>query len=142
MYRNNYDNDNTTWSPVGRIFQVRRSVSKQSNTRSCRGDSCFFGGKNRQIEYAMEAVKQGSAAVGLKSKTHVVLVTMKRAASELSQAQRKVFKIDEHCGVAVAGLTSDARVLSKVIFHAVFMFYESCFVGLHLQKVESDRMLF
>ena len=34
-----YDTDVTTWSPQGRIFQ---------------------------IEYAMEAVKQGSAAVGLK----------------------------------------------------------------------------
>jgi hypothetical protein len=27
------------------------------------------------VEYAMEAVKQGSATVGLKSKTHAVLVT-------------------------------------------------------------------
>lgn len=35
-----YDQDVTTWSPQGRIFQ---------------------------IEYAMEAVKQGSAAVGLKA---------------------------------------------------------------------------
>ena len=34
-----YDTDVVTWSPQGRIFQ---------------------------IEYAMEAVKQGSAAVGLK----------------------------------------------------------------------------
>jgi len=44
----------------------------------------------------MEAVKQGSAAVGLKSKTHAVLATLKRAPSELSSYQRKVFKIDDH----------------------------------------------
>lgn len=41
---------NTTFSPQGRIFQV---------------------------EYALEAVKQGSASVGLRSKTHVVLLALK-----------------------------------------------------------------
>jgi 20S proteasome alpha/beta subunit len=29
------------------------------------------------VEYAQEAVKQGSAAVGLRSKTHAVLLTLK-----------------------------------------------------------------
>jgi hypothetical protein len=32
----------------------------------------------------MEAVKQGSATVGLKSNTHAVVVALKRASSELS----------------------------------------------------------
>lgn len=86
MYRSQYDSDITIWSPQGRIHQ---------------------------IEYAMEAVKQGSAAVGLKSKTHVVIATLKRASSELSSYQKKIHKIDEHMGVAVAGLTADARVLCK-----------------------------
>lgn len=85
----------------------------------------------------MEAVKQGSCAVGLKvsswgsghvparsaspnatsptpqSDTHVVLATLKRAESELSSYQRKVHKIDDHMGIAVAGLTADGRVLCK-----------------------------
>lgn len=34
-------------------------------------------GRIHQIEYAMEAVKQGSATVGLKSRTHAVLVALK-----------------------------------------------------------------
>lgn len=38
---------------------------------------CVFQGRIHQIEYAMEAVKQGSATVGLKSKTHAVLVALK-----------------------------------------------------------------
>lgn len=50
MFRNQYDGDNTTWSPQGRIHQV---------------------------EYAMEAVKQGSATVGIKSETHAVVVALK-----------------------------------------------------------------
>ena len=36
-----------------------------------------FQGRIHQIEYAMEAVKQGSATVGLKSKSHAVLVALK-----------------------------------------------------------------
>ncbi|XP_039116155.1 proteasome subunit alpha type-1-like [Dioscorea cayenensis subsp. rotundata] len=88
MFRNQYDTDVTTWSPAGRLFQV---------------------------EYAMEAVKQGSAAIGLRSATHAVLATVNKASSELSSAQRKVFKIDDHIGVAIAGLTADGRVLSRYL---------------------------
>lgn len=85
MFRNQYDNDTTTWSPQGRIHQM---------------------------EYAMESIKQGSCAVGLKSKTHAVIVALKRSANELSSHQKKLFKIDGHVGIAIAGLTSDARMLS------------------------------
>ncbi|XP_059453926.1 proteasome subunit alpha type-1-A-like [Corylus avellana] len=86
MFRNQYDTDVTTWSPAGRLFQV---------------------------EYAMEAVKQGSAAIGLRSKTHVVLACVNKANSELSSHQKKIFKVDDHIGVAIAGLTADGRVLSR-----------------------------
>jgi 20S proteasome subunit alpha 6 len=36
-----------------------------------------------------------------------------RNAEELSSYQKKLFPIDEHVGIAIAGLTSDARVLSN-----------------------------
>lgn len=141
QFRNQYDNDITTWSPQGRIHQ---------------------------IEYAMEAVNQGSCIIGIKSKTHAMLFALKvyarsfslsshecgsawahigyswscpvwanaqklivdrspfpyanthalpvarhaqRSANELSQYQKKLLRIDDHIGVAIAGLTSDARVL-------------------------------
>jgi 20S proteasome subunit alpha 6 len=61
----------------------------------------------------MEAVKQGSAAIGLRSKTHIVLASVNKAQSELSSHQKKIFKVDDHIGVAIAGLTADGRVLSK-----------------------------
>ncbi|KAI9669816.1 MAG: hypothetical protein M1817_004557 [Caeruleum heppii] len=86
MFRNNYDNDSVTFSPQGRIFQV---------------------------EYAYEAVKQGSVVVGIVSKSHIVLVALKRNAEELSSYQKKIIGIDEHLGIALAGLASDARVLSN-----------------------------
>lgn len=36
-----------------------------------------------------------------------------RNAEELSSYQKKLFPVDEHAGIAIAGLTSDARVLSN-----------------------------
>jgi len=86
MFRNQYDNDVTTWSPQGRLHQV---------------------------EYAMEAVKQGSATVGLKNKDHAILLALKRSTSELSAHQKKIINIDEHVGISIAGLTADARILSR-----------------------------
>lgn len=65
----------------------------------------------------MEAVKLGSATVGLKNKTHAVLVALKRAASELSAYQKKLFPIDEHVGISISGLTADARMLRYDSIH-------------------------
>lgn len=73
-------------------------------------------GKLHQVEYALEAVKQGSAAIGLRSKTHAVLLTLKRSTGELATYQKKLIRIDDHVGIAIAGLTSDARVLRYVTY--------------------------
>lgn len=86
MFRNQYDSDVTVWSPQGRLHQV---------------------------EYAMEAVKLGSATVGLKNKTHAILIALKRASSELSAHQKKIIPIDKHMGITISGLTADARILSR-----------------------------
>ncbi len=66
-----------------------------------------------QVEYAMEAVKQGSATVGLKSKEYAVLAAFKRRPSELAAYQKKVLPIDDHVGVSFAGLTADAKSLAR-----------------------------
>ncbi|XP_065357063.1 proteasome subunit alpha type-1 [Calliphora vicina] len=88
MFRNQYDSDVTVWSPQGRLHQV---------------------------EYAMEAVKLGSATVGLKNKDYAVLVALRRASSELSSSQRKIIPIDDHLGISISGITADARVLSRYL---------------------------
>jgi len=82
----NYDMDCITWSPAGRIFQV---------------------------EYAMEAVKQGTPVLALRSDTHVVLASFKKAHSELAGYQQKIFKVDDHMCIGISGLTADARVLAE-----------------------------
>lgn len=88
MFRNQYDSDVTVWSPQGRLHQV---------------------------EYAMEAVKLGSATVGLKNNDFAVLVALKRASSELSSYQKKIIAIDDHLGISIAGITADARILSRYL---------------------------
>lgn len=81
-----YDGDCVTVSPQGRIIQ---------------------------IEYAMEAVKQGTPVLGLRSKTHVVLCAYKRSQSELASPQDKLFKIDNHMCIGISGVSSDGRVLAE-----------------------------
>ncbi len=86
MLKGLYDLDCVTWSPQGKLFQV---------------------------EYAMQAVKQGSICLGLKSNEYVVLCSLKKLPSELACYQDKMFKVDDYIGMAISGLTADARVLCK-----------------------------
>lgn len=49
----------------------------------------------------------------LQSKTHVVLATLRRSPDEMSSHQLKMFKVDDHLGIAISGLNSDGRSLSR-----------------------------
>lgn len=59
----------------------------------------------------MEAVKLGTATVGVKTKNYAVLVALKRASSNLASYQKKIIPIDSKLGVSMSGITADARVL-------------------------------
>lgn len=86
QYQMGYDRAITVFSPDGRLYQV---------------------------EYAREAVKRGTTAVGIKCSDGVVLIVDKRVSSRLLEPSsiEKIFKIDEHIGVASSGLVGDARAL-------------------------------
>jgi len=83
-----YDGAITIFSPEGRIYQV---------------------------EYALELVKRGSPIVGVKSEEGIILAALEPQLSMLAAPMnsKKIFRIDDHVGVAIAGLSPDARVLIR-----------------------------
>ncbi|KAL3639815.1 hypothetical protein CASFOL_014783 [Castilleja foliolosa] len=65
------------------------------------------------FEYAIEAIKLGSTAIGIKTKEGVVLAVEKRITSPLLEPSSvdKIMEIDAHIGCAMSGLIADARTL-------------------------------
>ncbi len=79
-----YDMTPTMYSPDGRIYQV---------------------------EYAIETVKRGTLAVGIKSKDGVIMAVEEIPRKlQVSGITQKIFQVDDHIGIAAAGYIPDARV--------------------------------
>ncbi|MFB6143016.1 MAG: archaeal proteasome endopeptidase complex subunit alpha [Halorientalis sp.] len=70
-------------------------------------------GRLYQVEYAREAVKRGTASVGVRTDEGVVLAADTRVRSPLLERSsvEKLHKIDDHIGIASAGHVADARQL-------------------------------
>jgi len=70
-------------------------------------------GRLYQVEYAREAVKRGTASIGVRTSDGVVLVVDKRIRSPLMERSsvEKIHKADDHIGIASAGHVADARQL-------------------------------
>jgi len=70
-------------------------------------------GRLYQVEYAREAVKRGTASVGVRTAEGVVLAADKRSRSPLMEptSVEKIHKADDHAGIASAGHVADARQL-------------------------------
>jgi len=70
-------------------------------------------GRIIQVEYAKQAVKAGSTAIGITCKDGAVIIADKRIISKLivPSSVEKIFIVDDHIIATFAGLISDGRVL-------------------------------
>ena len=67
-------------------------------------------GRLYQVEYAIETVKRGSVALGIKTKDGIIFAADERPRKlQIIEEPQKLFKIDQHIGVAAAGYIPDAR---------------------------------
>ncbi len=67
-------------------------------------------GRLYQVEYAIETVRRGTIAIGIKSKDGIVIaVEEKPRKLQISDVAQKIFQIDDHVGIAAAGYIPDAR---------------------------------
>lgn len=68
-------------------------------------------GRLYQVEYAIETVRRGTLAAGLKTKKGVVLAVEEKTRKLQSPGvTQKIFQVDDHLGVAAAGYIPDARI--------------------------------
>jgi proteasome alpha subunit len=70
-------------------------------------------GRILQVEYAKQAARSGSTAIGIQAKDGVVIVADKRVPSKLivEDSVEKIMIIDDHIIASFAGFTADGRVL-------------------------------
>ena len=67
-------------------------------------------GRLYQVEYAIETVKRGNIALGIKSKDGIIFAADERPRKlQVVEESQKLFKIDQHIGIAAAGYIPDAR---------------------------------
>ncbi len=67
-------------------------------------------GRLYQVEYAIETVRRGAIAIGIKCSEGIVIAVEERPRKlQISKIAQKIFQIDDHVGVAAAGYIPDAR---------------------------------
>ena len=88
LNRSEYDRGPNTFSPEGRLFQV---------------------------EYAIEAIKLGSTAIGIQTSEGVILAVEKRITSPLMEPTsiEKIVEIDTHIACAFSGTKLNIRKIKK-----------------------------
>ncbi len=68
-------------------------------------------GRLYQVEYAIETVRRGTLAVGVRTAQGVILAVEERPRKLQTPGEtQKIFQVDDHLGVAAAGYIPDARV--------------------------------
>lgn len=88
------------------MFQSSSEYDRNVNTFSPEG-------RLLQVEYAIEAVKLGSSAIAILCPEGVIFAVEKRLSSPLliPSSVERVYAIDDHVGVVLAGYPADGRTM-------------------------------
>lgn len=120
LTRSEYDRGVNTFSPEGRLV-----LFFSAHFLVFYGDICD---RLFQVEYAIEAVKLGSTAVGIQTREGVVLAIEKRLTSTLLEPSsvEKIMEIDTHVGAAVSGLIGGMFIaLLLMPFNQFYIFQDA-----------------
>lgn len=98
-------------------------------------------GRVFQVEYAQKAVENSGTVIGLRGKDGVVFAVEKLITSKLYEAgaNRRIFNIDHHVGMAVSGLISDARQIAETARSEAANYRNKYGIGIPL-KYLNDRV--
>jgi len=87
-------------------------MTNQQQAQYDRGITIFSpDGRLFQVEYAKEAVKKGATSLGIVYEDGVILGATRNTPKLQVRNPEKVFKIDDHIGIATSGLVADGRTL-------------------------------
>jgi len=67
-------------------------------------------GRLYQVEYAIETVRRGTIAIGIKTKEGIVIAAEEKPRKlQIVETAQKIFQVAEHIGIVAAGYIPDAR---------------------------------
>jgi len=67
-------------------------------------------GRLYQVEYAIETVRRGTIAVGVKTKEGIIIAAEEKPRKlQIVETAQKIFQVAEHIGIVAAGYIPDAR---------------------------------
>ena len=96
--------------------QEEKKKKKKMGSRRYDSRTTIFSPEGRlyQVEYALESISHAGTAIGIMVPDGIILAAERKVTSTLLEQDtsvEKLYKINDHITVAVAGLTADAEIL-------------------------------
>ncbi|KNZ47577.1 proteasome subunit alpha type [Puccinia sorghi] len=120
MFRNNKKTQFSVNQTANHLYSLKTNPRNQQYSlfapRSITSSRiCTRGGKAR---FSLGRIEEQDTRLASSSQSKTPLLYL--STGELASYQKKLIRIDDHIGIAIAGLTSDARVLSSFyVFHSL-----------------------
>ncbi|KAJ7365914.1 Proteasome subunit alpha type-4 [Desmophyllum pertusum] len=110
------EHEQTYWFPILQLRNVHCHSLKMSRRYDTRTTIFSPEGRLYQVEYAMEAVGHAGICLGILANDGIVLAAERRNTNKLLDevfASEKIYQLHNDLACSVAGITSDANVLTN-----------------------------